>query len=208
MDSVPFSGPFQSTDVLLAAAREGSREALGCALESCRTYLVLVANEELDSNLKPKVGPSDVVQETFVTAQRAFERFHGRSQEELLAWLRQILVNKISEARRHYYRSQRRTLTREARPSDSTNGNGLASKQIARGLTPHGQLVSRETAERISRALDRLSPDHKEVIRLRNWDLLAFDEIGRRMGRSAGASRALWMRALEQLALNLEQADE
>jgi RNA polymerase sigma-70 factor (ECF subfamily) len=208
MDSLSIPGPFQPTDELLAAARKGSREALGSALESCRTYLVLVANEELDINLRAKLGPSDVVQETFVTAQRAFGRFHGRSQEELLAWLRQILVNKISETRRHFYRSQRRALSREIQAADSTNGNGSAWNQIDRDLTPHRQFVSSETAEHISRAMDRLSPDHKEVIRLRNWELLAFDEIGRRMARSAGAARALWMRALEQLAASLEQRDE
>jgi DNA-directed RNA polymerase specialized sigma24 family protein len=56
--------------------------------------------------------------------------------------------------------------------------------------------------------MDGLSPDHKEVIRLRNWELLGFDDIGRRMDRSAGAARALWMRALEQLAWSLEQRDE
>jgi RNA polymerase sigma-70 factor (ECF subfamily) len=208
MDSVSLFSQFGPTDELLAAARQGSREALGSALESCRTYLVLIANEELDSNLRAKLGPSDVVQETFVTAQRAFGRFHGQSQEELLAWLRQILVNKISETRRHYYRSQRRALAREAPPADSTSGNGSVWNQIARDLTPHRHLVSGETAEHISRALDQLSPHHREVIRLRNWELLGFDEIGRRMGRSAGAARALWMRALEQLAASLEQRDE
>jgi RNA polymerase sigma-70 factor (ECF subfamily) len=208
MDTGSSSRDLPSTGELLAAARQGSREALGSALEACRTYLVLVANEELDSNLRAKLGPSDVVQETFVTAQRAFGRFHGRSKEELLAWLRQILVNKISETRRHYCRSQRRALAREAPPADLTNGNGSPWNQIARDLTPHRHFVSGETAEHISRAMDLLSPDHKEVIRLRNWERLAFDEIGRRMGRSAGAARALWMRALEQLAASLEQRDE
>jgi RNA polymerase sigma-70 factor (ECF subfamily) len=170
--------------------------------------LILVANEELDRDLRAKLGPSDVVQETFITAQRVFERFHGRSQEELLAWLRQILVNKITEARRHYYHSQRRALAREALPTELTNGSDPAWNQIASDLTPHRQLVSGETAENISRAMDRLSPDHQQVIRLKNWELLGFDEIGRRMNRSAGAARALWMRALEQLALALEQRDE
>jgi RNA polymerase sigma-70 factor (ECF subfamily) len=198
----------RATGEFLAAARQGSREALGSALESCRTYLMMVANQELDRDLRAKLGPSDVVQETFITAQQVFERFAGRSQEELLAWLRQILVNKIAEARRHYFRAQRRALGRESQGGGPTNGNGAAWQQIARDLTPHRQLVSVETAENVSRAMDSLSPDHQQVIRLRNWQVLGFDEIGRRMGRSAGAARALWLRAVEQLALALERGNE
>jgi RNA polymerase sigma-70 factor (ECF subfamily) len=169
--------------------------------------LILVAHQELDRSLRQKLGASDLVQDTFIAAQRAFDRFHGRSQEELLAWLRQILVHKISEARRHYYGAQRRTLVREAQQSESTNGAGAAWNEIASDSTPDRQLVSGETTDRIARAMDTLSLDHQQVIRLRNWELLGFDEIGRRMDRSAGAARALWMRALEKLALVLEQCD-
>ena len=60
---------------LIAAARGGSASALGQLLEGCRKYLLLVANESLDSDLRPKGGASDLVQETFVQAQRIFERF-------------------------------------------------------------------------------------------------------------------------------------
>jgi RNA polymerase sigma-70 factor (ECF subfamily) len=170
--------------------------------------LIVVANQELDRDLRAKLAPSDIVQETFVTAQRAFDRFGGQSQEALLAWLRKILINKVAETRRHYYGTQRRALAREAAPAESAYGTGTARMESASNLTPHRQLVTSETEERISRAMGRLSSDHQEVIRFRNWELLAFDEIGRRMDRSAGAARALWMRALEQLALALEQRDE
>ena len=34
---------------------------------------------------------------------------------------------------------------------------------------------------------------------LRNLEFLPFEEVGRRMGRSAGAVRMLWARALEKI---------
>ena len=77
---------------LLAAARAGSREALGRVLEGCRRYLLGVAEGELDPDLRSKGGASDIVQETFLEAQRDFARFQGSSPEELRAWLRQVLV--------------------------------------------------------------------------------------------------------------------
>lgn len=199
---------FQPTAALMAEAREGSRESLGRIFESCRTYLMLVASEELHSDLRAKLGPSDIVQETFVTAQRAFVRFNGDSLEELLAWLRQILLNKIAEARRRFYNSQRRSLAREANGNIGTDADQKAMEVAGHGPTPHGQLVSIEAAEQISLAIVQLSPDYQQVIRLRNWEMLPFEEIGRAMGRSAGAARASWVRALQQLAKMLEPRDE
>src|SRR2546429_538415 len=62
----------------LQDARGGSREALGCVLESCRGYLLQIAWEELDPALRAKGGASDLVQETFLKAQRHFAQFQGQ----------------------------------------------------------------------------------------------------------------------------------
>jgi len=47
--------------------------------------------------------------------------------------------------------------------------------------------------------LARLPAAYREVIVLRNLEGLAFDEVARRMNRSPGAVRVLWLRALDQL---------
>ena len=67
----------------LEAARAGSKEALGEALEACRNYLLMVANRQLDPQLRVKGGASDLVQETFLEAQRDFGRFQGTSDAEV-----------------------------------------------------------------------------------------------------------------------------
>src|ERR1700730_12825101 len=77
----------------LPAARSGSLEALGRVLEACRDYLLLVANKELDPKLQAKGGASDLVQQTFLEAQRDFARFRGDSEDELLAWMRHLLLD-------------------------------------------------------------------------------------------------------------------
>lgn len=85
---------------VFAAARGGSREALGRLMQSCRAYLLTVGQRELRTDLRVKVSPSDLVQETFAEGQRALERFEGKSPEEFRAWLRVILLNKLSNQRR------------------------------------------------------------------------------------------------------------
>ena len=61
----------------MAAARAGSREAMGRALEAAGDISLAVAEGELAPDLRVEGGASDLVQETFLEAQRDFARFRG-----------------------------------------------------------------------------------------------------------------------------------
>ena len=55
------------------AARSGDRDGLGSALQAFRTYLLLVADRGLAPDLRDRGEASDLVQETFLEATRAFD---------------------------------------------------------------------------------------------------------------------------------------
>ena len=110
----------------LAEARAGHDSAVGRLLEAARLYLLLVANRELPPDLRPKVGPSDLVQETLLRAHRHFGQFRGATEDELLAWLRQILAEN---------RLYVNTVTAAA--------HGLADGEWAWLESPHGRLRCR-----------------------------------------------------------------
>src|SRR4051812_49165209 len=97
----------------LPAARAGSMEALGQALEAYRNYLLLIANSQLDPELRVKGGASDLVQETFLEAQRDFAQFQGSSAAELQAWLRQLLLNNLATFARRFRQTHKRQMARE-----------------------------------------------------------------------------------------------
>src|SRR5215470_12639237 len=86
----------------LSQARAGSRDALGQMLEAYRTYLLLIANQQLSPELQAKGGASDLVQDTFFEAQRDFAGFAGNSADELQAWLRQLLLHNLANFARQY----------------------------------------------------------------------------------------------------------
>jgi RNA polymerase sigma factor (sigma-70 family) len=52
-------------------------------------------------------------------------------------------------------------------------------------------------------AMSRLSEEHQQVLRLRNWQQLSFADIGTEMNRTADAARKLWSRAVMQLQREL-----
>ena len=92
---------------LLTAARGGSTEALGMLFAGLRTRLLSQAYREFDADFQAKFAGSDVVQETFLRAQRGFAGFAGNDESALLAWLRQVLKNHLSNLRRNYHTDKR-----------------------------------------------------------------------------------------------------
>jgi DNA-directed RNA polymerase specialized sigma24 family protein len=49
-------------------------------------------------------------------------------------------------------------------------------------------------------ALETLPAHYREVFILRNLEHIPFDQIAARMGRSPGATRVLWKRAMDRLS--------
>jgi len=188
----------------LTAARAGSREALGKVLETARQYLLSIARQELDADLRAKNSPSDVVQETFVEVQRAFEQFQGDTEAELLAWMRQLLLNRVGKLRRRYRDTQKRRLAREVTLHGSDSSERPAERLAADGLSPSGQAMEHEQDEALQAALLRLPEDYRRVITLRHQEQLPFEEIGRLLERSPEAARKLWARAVERLQEELD----
>jgi RNA polymerase sigma-70 factor (ECF subfamily) len=60
-------------------------------------------------------------------------------------------------------------------------------------------VAQREEAVVLADRLAQLADDHREVLVLRNLQGLQFEEIAQRIGRSVGATRMLWLRAIEKL---------
>jgi len=183
---------------LLEAAREGGDDAFGRIFESFRRHLMLVAHRELPHALRGKVGPSDLVQETAVDAQRDFSGFRGSTAEECFAWLRSILRNNVVDAVRRYELSQKRSAGREISLTSEAGRREGGLLQLPNGR-PDGSAIRREDADVLATAMTRLSNDHRSVIRLRYWEGLTFPEIGQRLSRSPDAVRKLWYRAVERL---------
>jgi RNA polymerase sigma-70 factor (ECF subfamily) len=182
----------------LRAAHTGAGEELGRALDAYRNYLLGVAAQMLDPALRAKAGASDLVQETFLEAQRDFAQFQGATEAELRAWLRRLLLNNLANFRRRYHGTDKRQLGREA-PLQSDSGSGTPGGVLAAETpSPSGQAAAREQAEAVRGALRRLPDDYRQVLLWRYQEKLPFEEIGRLLRRTPNAARKLFARALER----------
>jgi RNA polymerase sigma-70 factor (ECF subfamily) len=186
----------------LADARAGSRDALGRALDACRGYLLLVAQGQLAPELRAKGGASDLVQETLLEAFRDFDRFHGGSEDELLAWLRRLLLNNVADFTRRYRATDKRRLDLEVAPPGGSSA-GPDGGLPAEGPSPSSAAAAGEQTAAILQVLSRLPEDYRRVIVLRYQDGRPFDEIGRELGLTANAARKLLLRAVERVRAEL-----
>ena len=65
--------------------------------------------------------------------------------------------------------------------------------------SPSQQAAQHEQQVVLADMLNELPADYREVIILRNLEELPHSEVAQRMGRTEGAVRMLWVRALQEL---------
>lgn len=192
-----------SFDDRLREARGDGSAARAEFLAAYRPYLRCLARDGIGEDLQAKVDASDLAQDVLFAAQQAFPSFRGRTEGELMSWLRRMLANRIVDYARKYGGARRRAQERSI--EDVLEESSLAYQVAAAGLTPSQNAAKRELAKSLADALERLSADHREVILLRTRQGRSWNEVAQRMGRSTDAVRQLWVRALKALTPLLEE---
>jgi RNA polymerase sigma-70 factor (ECF subfamily) len=178
-----------ASDDFLEAARQGDVGAWETIVRDYRPYLFAVVRRSLEN--RPPGDCSSVVQDGLVTAFERIEQFRGRTRAELLGWLSRIVTNKASDRKRGH--------TPSPLPVRSDGEEILQ----ASGSTPSAQVAQRERAARVLEAMEKLTPDYRDVIYMRIFQNLGYEEIAANLGRTNDAVRCLWVRALRRLGAEL-----
>lgn len=181
---------------LLRAAQGGSAEAANALFERYGERLHRLIRARLGRNLRRRLESRDILQATLLKAFQGLERFEGSGSRSLMAWMGTIAVDEIRDQAAFHAR-QKRNAAR-----DATLDTGLTP--LARQI--HGEvsrLQLQDDAERLMDALDKLDEPYREVILLRSFEELSFQEIAERLGKSPGACKMLFARAKAALALDM-----
>jgi RNA polymerase sigma-70 factor, ECF subfamily len=192
---------------LLILAQQGSPDALGKVLESCRRVLTRAAARHIPRDLLARFSPSDVVQETFLEAQKDFRQFSGSSPDELMAWLSQLLRNNCSNLVRSYRHTGKRRSSLEVHLDDDSVCGRLREGLEAPSPGPSERAIAQEEWAQLTPALQALPEDKLMALRLRFVDKLSFKEIGLRLGCSAEAARKSVSRTMQQVRAGCENPD-
>lgn len=139
----------------------------------------------------------DVVQEAFIKAYRALPSFRGES--AFYTWLYRIGIN----AAKNYLVSEgRRPPT--TTEFDSEEAEGFEDAEQLRNInTPENELMSKQVAETVNKAMDSLPEELKTAIILREIEGLSYEEIASMMNCPIGTVRSRIFRARETIAEKL-----
>src|SRR5262245_17463769 len=183
---------------LLERARQGDRQAFERLFAQYRAYLRRVVELRIDARLRLRLDPSDVVQDAQLEAFRRLADYLERRPMPFRLWLRKTVSERLARLRRDHIGAARRSLRREV---GLTDGASLALLQgaTASGSTPSQRVSDEELARRVRQAMARLSEADQEVLLMRTFEGLPFEEVGCLLGIESATARKRYGRALVRL---------
>ena len=188
---------YAETQELLVQAQAGQRAAVDRLLARHRDYLHRFVEFRLDPKLAARVDPSDVVQEAQLEATRRLDDFLRQRPMPFRLWLRQIAYDRLVMLRRFHVRSARRTVDREVALSEQSSL--LLAGRLLVNSTASKHLARRELAAEIRKAMAQVPVQDREVLLMRTFEGLSFDEVAWLLEIDPAAARKRHGRALLRL---------
>jgi RNA polymerase sigma-70 factor, ECF subfamily len=137
----------------------------------------------------------DLVGDVFLRAYRRLSSFQWQG-VDLGAWIITIARNRVHD----HFKSARFRLERT---TDEVRDDPRTIQQASDD--PERVTMGRDLARSLGQALERLKPEHREVIELRFIHDLSVAETAAVLERSVGATKALQYRALRSLAAEVKE---
>jgi RNA polymerase sigma-70 factor (ECF subfamily) len=162
----------------------------------------------LDQRLKPRVDPSDVLQDVFLEATDRRQEFLSLPDPmPLFLWLRLLTGQRIQILHRRHLRTQARDVGREVpleeRRVPEASSAALAAWLVGRDTSASEAAMRAERNLRLEHALEAMDATDREVLALRHFEELSNAECARELGLSESAATKRYIRALRRLKANL-----
>ena len=175
----------------------GDNDALGGLLQHYRPVLTAMAEKSLSPQLKSKSGASDLVQKTCEDAFLGITRVRARNGHQLWWWLSSLLSKNVCDLQRQFVHCQKRSVRQEVPLVDRMDNMDRCSQPVFHEVT------SKETAERLQAAMNRIPMAHRQVLQWRFFEEKSCEEIALMVSRSTDSVRMMVNRALRKLELEL-----
>ena len=189
--------PSRITESLVARAHQGDREAFDRLFALAADRALLFIRLRLGRKLRSRLESMDVLQEVYVEALGAFERFEYRGDDSFSRWLCRLIENRIRGLADHFGAKKRTPPAGEVPVSKVIEGVRLS------GAGPVTALDHGEARAQLADALEQLEDDAREVLLLRFFQGRTQGEIAELMGRSPTAVRRLLGKATLALGRKL-----
>ncbi|MCA8959129.1 MAG: sigma-70 family RNA polymerase sigma factor [Planctomycetes bacterium] len=174
-------------------------DSIDALLETQLPRLANFVRAQLGAKLRARESVSDIVQSAAREVLEDLRALPTPSRDELRAWLYRAAERKLID-RARYWNAERRDPNRETNPEGGETTEVFEDRRRpADDDRPSAPLRTAEELEQLSRALDSLTAEHREIILLARILELPHATVAQLMNRSEGATRMLLVRALTKL---------
>src|SRR5438552_2373672 len=189
------SADSELTARLLHEAQAGESRAVERLLLLHEPFVRRFVELHLDPQLRGRIDAADVVQDTQLEALRRFPAYLAQPALPVRLWLRQLAHDRLIMVRRRHLKAARRSVAREL-PWPDRSSLLLARQLLASGSSPSRHATQRELAERVRQAVGRLAAIDRDVLTMRTFEGLSFEEVACLLEIDAAAARKRHGRAL------------
>jgi len=151
---------------------------------------------QLDSAFS-REDAEEICQEAFLSVIRNIERFHGESQFQ--TWLFRIAANKARDFRERRHAAKRGGRMAPISLQAEDPETGLSPDPASEAPGPDAQLCGQEQAQMVHRALDQLGEPCREIIELRYFGDLSYEEISATLQLNAKTVSSRLSKCLDRL---------
>jgi len=190
---------------LLRRWHDGDRAALEDLVHRNLPWLQGHVRARIGDRLRAHEESQDHVQEAVIDVLTYGPRFEVTSNEHFRALLARIVENNLRDRGRWLGRERRDVRRNQPIPSDTVLQLDPPVRCVTRPSEAGTRVEREEQKEWIRLAIDLLDPVDRDVLWLRAFEVLSFEEIGGRLGLSANAARLRHRRALPRLARKISE---
>ncbi len=189
---------------LIEEALKGNQDAIGQLFDKHRPYLKILTQRAVDGRLQARIDDSDLVQQTYLSAIKNFEKFDGKEEAQFIAWLRKIHERNIQDTIRRHLGSDKRSIKHERDAEAGGNEGGLFHLET---LSPSQRVMQAEEAVRLAEVMGSIPEDQREAVRLRHLEGWSLAELEKHFDRSETAVASLIKRGLENIRKRLKSEE-
>lgn len=180
---------------LLAARSEGAQQETAFAQLYEALYTVVV--RDIRWRVKDLPTAEDLAQDVWIKAARSITSYEGRG-GGFVSWLLTIARNLVISHNRNLGRRAQETLSADM---------WMLSLMPSNDISPEEAAEHADLADRIGACIGRLSPTMQEVLRLRIFAGLSYEETAAVIGKSVNVVKVAQHRALRKLAAIMPERD-
>lgn len=193
-------GDIRTTLTLVTQAKAGDGQAFNKLMERYLQRILRIVRARLGSKLREKLESMDVVQNVMVRVVKSFNKFEVKDESAFLHWVSKLVQNEIRDLA-DYHHAKKRDLTKEIDEKASEVSQGKMTEQLPETTiyTPSVIVRLKQEVKELEKAMDQLTEKDREVLIMRQYEGMAFKDIGEELKIGAEAARKQYARAMDRL---------